>query len=137
MDRLEDLVEEAVVDAYGDSEQRGGFFPMLEANLQLPFETEVLGMTVSVEGIDITTSDEFVATCRRGEYRQPISILELRLPTPPPVGAEWTEAYRYWGSGEYRGWLEDENHTRFSRGSTLGSDTASRTGRFRWHASWG
>ena len=42
--RLDQLVAEATVDAYGDSEQRVGFLTMLEDNLALPFETEVLGV---------------------------------------------------------------------------------------------
>ena len=42
--RLDELIEEATVDAYGDSEQRGGFLTMLEENLALPFKTEVLGV---------------------------------------------------------------------------------------------
>lgn len=96
---LERLVEEAVVDAYGDSEQRMGFLTMLEENLALPFETEVLGVQVTVESIDLSTTDEIVAICSRGVHRQAISILELPLPTPTPAGAEWIEAYRYWACG--------------------------------------
>ncbi|MCA1672630.1 MAG: hypothetical protein LC799_10650 [Actinobacteria bacterium] len=30
------------------------------------------------------------------QVRQVISILDLPLPTPPPEGAEWIDAYRYW-----------------------------------------
>jgi hypothetical protein len=96
---LERLVEEAIVDAYGDSEQRMGFLTMLEENVALPFETEVLGVPVTVERIDLTTTDEIVAICRRGSHRQAISILELPLPTSPLPGAEWIEAYRYWAGG--------------------------------------
>ena len=40
--RLDDLVEEALVDAYGESEQVTGFYTMMENDLQLPFETEIL-----------------------------------------------------------------------------------------------
>lgn len=96
---LERLAEEAVVDAYGDSEQRMGFLTMLEENLALPFETEVLGVQVTVESIDLSTTDEIVAICGRGAHRQAISILELPLPAPPPPGAAWIEAYRYWAGG--------------------------------------
>jgi hypothetical protein len=46
--RLDQLVEEATVDCYNESEQATGFYTMIEDNLQLPFETEVLGMPVSV-----------------------------------------------------------------------------------------
>ena len=94
--RLQSLVAEAVVDAYDESEQRTGFFTMIEEHLPLPFETQVLGVAVTVEGIDITEADEIVAQCRRGHERQSIPILDLPLPKPRPAGAEWIEAYRYW-----------------------------------------
>ena len=38
-DDLKHMVEEATVDAYGDSEQVCGFYTMLENDLQLPFNT--------------------------------------------------------------------------------------------------
>ncbi len=37
---LERLVEEAIVDAYNESEQRCGLFTVIEEHLALPFETE-------------------------------------------------------------------------------------------------
>ena len=98
--RLEELVDEALVDAYGDAEQRCGLFTMMEEHLAVPFETVVLGVSVTVERIDLTRSDEIVAVCRRGTVRQVIPILDLPLPRPRPRGAEWIEAYRYWaGTG--------------------------------------
>lgn len=90
--RIQEMVEEAIVDAYGDAEQRTGLFTMLEEHLALPFETDVLGVPVTVERIDLTTSDEIVVICRRGKSRQVIPILYLPLPTPRPPGAEWIEA---------------------------------------------
>jgi len=97
--RLDTLIEEAIVDAYGESEQRVGFLTMLEEHLALPFETDVLGVTVRVEKIDLTAADEIVAVCRRGRQRQRIPILDLPLPSPPPAGWEWLEAYRRWARG--------------------------------------
>jgi hypothetical protein len=47
--RLEELVEEAIVDAYNESEQAVGFLTMMEDNLKLPFDTDVLGVSVTVE----------------------------------------------------------------------------------------
>jgi len=90
---------EATVDAYGDSEQRVGFQAMLEESLVLPFETDVLGVRVTVERIDLTDAEEIVAICRRGRDRQAIPVLELPLPSPRPAGAEWIEAYRRWARG--------------------------------------
>ena len=41
------MIEEATVDAYGESEQTVGFFTLLEERLKLPFKTEVLGVEVT------------------------------------------------------------------------------------------
>ena len=97
--RLERLVAEATVDAYGEAEQRTGFLCSMEEHLELPFETAVLGFAVTVEKVDVTEADEVVAICRRGRERQAIPILDLPLPTPRPQGAEWIEAYRRWVRG--------------------------------------
>jgi hypothetical protein len=97
--RLEELVEEAIIDAYGDSEQRVGFLTMLEDRLAVPFTTDILGAPVRVERVDLNDADEIVAICRRGRQRQLIPILNLPLPSPPPVGWEWIEAYRHWVRG--------------------------------------
>ena len=95
-DDLERMVEEATVDAYGESEQVTGFYTMLENDLELPFTTTVLGAEVTVERLDLTDDDHIVVVCRRGQKRQRLSILDLPLPQPPPKGWEWIEAYRHW-----------------------------------------
>jgi hypothetical protein len=97
--RLEELVEEAIIDAYNESEQASGFFTMMEDNLRLPFETEVLGISVTVERVDITNDDHIVAVCVRSGKKQEVPILSLPLPSPPPEGWEWIAAYRYWRRG--------------------------------------
>ena len=97
--QLEALIAEATVDAYNTSEQAVGFFTMIEDNLRVPFETEILGAKAIVERVDITENDEIVAVCRRDSKRRRISILELPLPSPPPEGAEWIAALRYWKRG--------------------------------------
>lgn len=71
----------------------------LENNLALPFETTVLGVPVTVEGIDLTQREEIVAVCRRARVRQTVPIIDLPLPSPPPSGAEWIDAYRHWLRG--------------------------------------
>ncbi len=93
------MIEEATVDAYDESEQVGGFLVMIDDHLAVPFETTVLGVPVSVKAFDLTERGEIVAICSRGRIRQPIPILDLVLPSPPPAGAEWIEAYRYWTGG--------------------------------------
>ncbi len=93
---LDALIEEATVDCYNEAEQITGLFTMIEDHLALPFQSSVLGMTVTVAKVDLTVSDEIVAICRRDDHKQAIPILELPLPAPAPDGAEWIEAYRRW-----------------------------------------
>ncbi len=94
--RLAQMIEQATVDAYGESEQVTGWFTMIEENLAMPFETVVLGVPVMVERVDLNRGGQIVAICKRGLKRQLLSILDLPLPAPPPEGAEWIEAYRCW-----------------------------------------
>jgi hypothetical protein len=93
------MIEEATVDAYGEAEQTGGFFTMIEEYLAVPFSTTILGVEAVVKKIDMTNAGEIVAVCHRGKTRQRISLLELPLPSPPPQGADWIAAYRYWERG--------------------------------------
>ncbi|MEK6537173.1 MAG: calcium-binding protein [Actinomycetota bacterium] len=94
--RFDAMVEEATVDCYNESEEAGGWFTLIEENLKLPFETELLGMPVTVERVDMNRNDEIVAICHRGKHRQAVPILDLPLPSPLPAGVEWIEAYRRW-----------------------------------------
>src|SRR5437879_13793402 len=75
--RLGALIEEATVDAYNDAEQVLGLFTMMEDNLQLPFETEIFGIKVTVERIDLTVGVEIVAVCKIRGKREKLSDMDL------------------------------------------------------------
>ena len=92
---MNELIEQAVVDAYNEEEQTVGFLTMIQEYLALPFVTNVLGVEVIVEEVDITRDGRIVAVCRRDKIRQRIAILDLPLPTPTPAGAEWITAYHH------------------------------------------
>ena len=93
------LIEEATVDAYGVDEQLSGFHAVLEEHVVVPFATVVLGVEVTVVGIDLPAGRGLVALCRRGGEPQPIDLRDLPLPTSPPEGVEWIHAYRRWAAG--------------------------------------
>jgi hypothetical protein len=99
--RIRGMIEEALVDAYGESEQRTAFFTMIEDNLAVPFKTEVLGVEVTVDKVDLGADEQIVAICARGRERQAIPILDLPLPEPAPDGSEWIEAFRTWVGGAW------------------------------------
>ena len=96
---LDALVEEAIVDAYDEYEQTSGFAVMIGDNVAFPFETVVLGIEVTVTGVDEALGTGIAAVCRHGKERQRIGILDLPLPSPPPAGSEWIAAYRHWLTG--------------------------------------
>ncbi len=96
--KLKALIEEALIDAYGDAEQCTAFYTLLEEHLATPFDTEILGVAVRVEGIDIDHTGQIVALCRRHRSRQSVPILDIVLPSPRPSGAEWIEAFRLWSA---------------------------------------
>jgi hypothetical protein len=92
---LAEMIEEALADAYGDEEQVLALYDQMEEHLSLGFETTVLGIPVTVEGVSYAHGS-ISADCVHGEHRQQISLLDLLLPEPLPEGAEWILAYRYW-----------------------------------------
>ena len=90
------MIEEATVDAYGESEQATAFLTTLEEYLPLPFGATVLGEPVTVEKIELSGVDELIAICRCRGRRQKVRLLDLELPVPRPKGAEWVAAYHRW-----------------------------------------
>jgi hypothetical protein len=69
---------------------------MLDEHLAVPFDVELLGITVTVERIEMTDDARIVAAWRHGRFRQTISLLDLPIPQSRPRGAEWIAAYRNW-----------------------------------------
>ncbi|GAA0405787.1 hypothetical protein Acor_41280 [Acrocarpospora corrugata] len=93
---LDELIAQAIVDAYDEHEQLSGFHVMIEENLALPFETNMLGVPVTVKKIELRSGTGIAVICHRGAHRQAVDILDLPLPEPRPAGAEWIDAYRRW-----------------------------------------
>jgi hypothetical protein len=97
--KLEALIEEAIVDAYSEDEQKVGLLTMMQEHLVLPFSVNILGVEAVVEKVDMTRDGRIVAVCRRDGIKQRIEILDLPLPKPTPAGAEWIAAYSFWRRG--------------------------------------
>ena len=97
--KLEALIEEAIVDAYGEEEQKVGLLTMMQEHLALPFSVSILGVEAIVEKVDMTRDGRIVAVCQRDGVRQRIEILDLPLPKSTPEGAEWIAAYSHWRRG--------------------------------------
>jgi hypothetical protein len=62
--KLEALIEEAIVDAYGEEEQKVGLLTMMQEHLALPFSVSILGVEAIVEKVDMTRDGRVVAVCQ-------------------------------------------------------------------------
>lgn len=98
---LDAMITEATIDCHDESECASGFYTMLEDNLAVPFQTVVLGVEVTVTEVELSDDERLSAVCTSGGAKQRIPILDLPLPTPPPDGSEWIEAYRHWLRGTW------------------------------------
>jgi hypothetical protein len=90
------MIQVATVDCYNESEELRGWFTSIQDNLAIPFQTSVLGVDVTVQGIALSDDGQIVAVCTRVRDRQTLPILDLPLPRSEPKGSEWIEAYRQW-----------------------------------------
>jgi hypothetical protein len=101
---LDRLIEEIIVDAYGDDEQLWAFRQAFEDHVVLPAEAFVVGEPVTVTMIDYDGNERrgLTAKCRRGEgVEQVIAAYDLIFP-------EGSTAARYLAA--YRKWLGIEAH---------------------------
>ena len=85
--KLELMINAATIDCENESEQQTGWFTMIEQNLAVPFETTILGVPVTVAGIDI--DERSVTGGRFGDEGppEPLAVVGLRPaePTRPRV----------------------------------------------------
>jgi hypothetical protein len=94
---LQNLIEEATVDCYDESEAHVGFVTMLEENVICPFEATVIGEkveVVEVRGREAGFGVDAVCRYKGKDYR--IDINSLGWGKKKPEGFEWIEAYQAW-----------------------------------------
>jgi hypothetical protein len=93
---LDALVGESTVDCYDREEQAAGLYTMIQDNQATPFQTQIPGLDVLVEDVDLRDDADVVAIGTGGAFRQAVPILDLPLPVPRPEGVEWIDAYCHW-----------------------------------------
>ncbi len=95
---LDELIEEILVDAYGDDEQLGAFLEAFSDRLTLPEDAFVIGEPVSVVEVDYDGNPlrSLTAKCRReGTGEHVIGLSDVRFPEGSE-GARLLAAYRKW-----------------------------------------
>ena len=88
--------EQALTDAYGEYEQRGGWYELINQNLSVPFKTSILGIEAIVVKVDLNEDSQVVALVTRGNSSMEVRLEDVALLAPLTKGAEWVFAYRRW-----------------------------------------
>lgn len=97
LDNLDELIEEAIIDAYGDDECRAGFLTMLDEHIATPFTATVVGSEIQITAFDVD-GDRIFVRCERNGKSYSINVLDIEPPAGMQ-GAEWIAAYRQWCRG--------------------------------------
>jgi hypothetical protein len=95
---VNEAMDEACVDAYGEDEQHSGLLTMIEDEVEFPFPAMVLGEEVEVVDIEWPQDDPFGLdlVCQRGGKRYPIEARSVELLAPFPEGHLYLAAYLAW-----------------------------------------
>ena len=98
MDDIDQLLEEILVDAYGEDEQLGAFEVAFEESAGIPFTARIVGAAVEVVKVEYDGDGRrgLTAICRRDDETRRVSLADL---TPGPVTLDTSrllDAYRRW-----------------------------------------
>ena len=100
--QIREIIEEAIVDAYNDEEQEGGFLVLLQDNLPFPFKAYVIGEEVKVVDVDQDVDERgIMAICKLKGRKHRVSITSLEWIGKAPKEAKYIEAYKAWLQGNW------------------------------------
>ncbi|MCW5841751.1 MAG: hypothetical protein KIT77_10950 [Caldilinea sp.] len=99
--RYNELMDQAMLDCYGEEEEFSGVFCTLEDELRFPLQASLVGVPVVVHGLDSersTTHRGIVAVVERDGQRYPANLADLEFVAPDEASAEWLAAFRRWAA---------------------------------------
>ncbi len=95
--QLEELIDEATIDCFGEDEEHTGLLTMIEEHVVCPFRAKVIGENVEVTGFQWPDSGNgLLAICRRSGKTHRVNIDSLEWLERLPEGYEWILAYLRW-----------------------------------------
>jgi hypothetical protein len=95
---LEELIDEIIVDAYGEDEQLSAFCQVIEDEVPLPTDGFVIGEPVLVVEIDYDGNERrgLTARCRREDGSEHVVAASEVMFPKGSSGERYTVAYRKW-----------------------------------------
>lgn len=107
-DDIDALIEEVIVDAYGDDEQLWSFCQWFEDRATLPFSATIIGVDVQVVEVDYDGDERrgLIARVIRDGVEHRVALLDVTpRPSIPADTARLLAAYRRWSGSDVRDWL--------------------------------
>lgn len=101
-ERLQELLDEAIVDCYDEEEEFMGVLITVDENVNWPLPAQLTGMPVEVLGLSESASSirrGIVACIRRGGKEYTASLTDLTFGEMDESSAEWLAMYRWWAEG--------------------------------------
>lgn len=98
-DKLDLMIEEAIVDCHDDEECLLGFWNMLDENLEFPFPAKLIGEKVTITDMTEENEQIKVITTRNGK-KYTVNIVDIEF-DDSIKGAEWIKAYKLWDKGRW------------------------------------
>ena len=98
MDALDDLIEQIIVDAYGEDEQVWAFRQAFEDDVAVPCDTFFVRTPISVVKFDYDGNERrgLTATCRRPDGREHVVATSDVVFPAGTEGARYVDSYRKW-----------------------------------------
>lgn len=97
--RLNELLEEAIVDCYDEEEEFSGVLISVDENVAWPLPAQLAGTPVEVLGLDESASSlrrGIVARIRRDGKEYRASLSDLTFGDLDENSAEWLALFRWW-----------------------------------------
>jgi hypothetical protein len=98
-ERLQELINEATVDCYGEKEAFWGILATLDDELNFPLKATLIGERIELIGLDSNESSSrrgVVARIRHKGKEYSVSLADLQMEDADSHSAEWLAAYRFW-----------------------------------------
>jgi len=98
-ERLQELLEEAIVDCYDEEEEFMGVLITVDENVVWPLPAQLTGMPVEVLGLEESASSPrrgIVARIRRDGKEHRASLSDLTFGDLDETSAEWLAMFHWW-----------------------------------------
>ena len=93
---VNDCIELATTDAYGEEEQAVGWLTCIEEMFSKFKRATILGYEVDLDGFDLANERAVVVICRRGKKKTRIALESVVFPTLSTKEALWFKAWKKW-----------------------------------------